>query len=241
MNKTFTLLISFLLLAASGFALENRLTISSNSNTSIRVLIDGRAYQPDNARSEREISLTDLRPGIRNIKIYMENNPGRSRPGYNNRADRNMQLIYNANLYIRDGVDVDLSINRFGKVFIDEQVLDRTYGNNNRYDDEYGGGDWNRGNQPMNDRAFLQLKQSLAREQFEDARLNIAKRAINSFVSSSQVKELMAQFNFENNKLDLAKYCYRFATDKQYYYSVADGLNYSNSKNELMRFIQQQR
>ncbi len=241
MNRTFTLLFSFLLLASSGFALENRLTISSNNNTSIRVLIGGRTYQPDNARNDREVSLTDLRPGTRNIKIYMENNSGRIRPGYNNRTERNMQLIYNANLYIRDGVDVDLSINRFGKVFIDEQVLERTYGNNDRYDGNYGREDWNPGNQPMNDRVFQQLKQSLAREQFEETRLNIAKRAINSFVSCNQVKELMAQFNFENNKLDLAKYCYRYATDKQYYYSVADGLNYSNSKNELMRFIQQQK
>ena len=157
-----------------------------------------------------------------------------------------MQLLYNGNLYIKDGVDVDLSINRFGKVFVDEQALSRDTEYDDRYDnrnnDRNDNWDRDRNLQPMNDRSFLQLKQTIARESMDDSKLNFAKTAINnSSVSSSQVKELMAQFNFEANKLELAKYCYRFASDKQYYYSVADGLTFSNSKNELLRFIQQQK
>ena len=157
-----------------------------------------------------------------------------------------MQLLYNGNLYIRDGVDVDMSINRFGKVFVDEQTMTRDYDNDDRYDNRNNyrndNGNRDRNIQPMNERSFQQLKQTLTRETMEDTRLNLAKTVINnSSVSSSQVKELMAQFNFEANKLELAKYCYKFATDKQYYYSVADGFTFSNSKNELLRFIQQQK
>ncbi len=241
MNRTFILLLSFLLLASAGYALENRLTISSNINTGIRVLIDGRPYQLDNSRNDGEISLTDLRPGNRNMKIYIQTNAGRTRQGNTRSAGPAMQLIYNGNLYMRNGMDVDVSINRFGKVFVDEQAINRGYGNNDRYEDPYGGGDWNRGNQSMNENSFLQLKQALARERFEDTRVSIAKNGVNSYISSSQVKDLMGLFNFENNKLELAKYFYRFATDKQYYYSVADVLIHSNSKNELMRLIQQQK
>jgi hypothetical protein len=248
-------------LASAGYALQNRLTISSNSSSAIRVLIDGRTYQLDKNRNDREILLSDLQPGNRNIKIYGQKNSGRNAYG-NINNERNMQLLYNGNLYIRDGVDVDVSINRFGKVFVDEQVMTRAYeysdrydnGNNGRYDnsnsgrydngnnDRYDNRDRDRNLQSMSDRTFLQLKQTMARESMEESRLNLAKTMIINYnVSSSQVRELMAQFNFEPNKLEIAKYCYRFATDKQYYYSVADGLSYSNSKNELLRFIQQQK
>lgn len=246
MNKAFTLLLSMILfLASSGYAFQNRLTINSNSNSDIRVLIDGKTYQLDKNRNDRQMMLNNLRPGTRNIKIYMQkNNTNRWQGNINN--ERNMQLLYNGNLYIRDGVDVDVSINRFGKVFVDEQTINRDYEYDDRYDnrnnDRNDNWERDRNRQPMNDRSFLQLKQTLARESMEDSRLNLAKTVINnSSIGSSQVKELMAQFNFEANKLELAKYCYRFATDKQYYYSVAEGLNFSNSKNELLRFIQQQK
>lgn len=159
-----------------------------------------------------------------------------------------MQLIYNANLYIRDGADVDVSINRFGKVFVDEQTISRGYENDDRYynqdDDRYDDRDWNRNTRAMSDRSFQQLKQNLGRERFEDARVNMITMAIsnnNNYVSSQQVKELLGQFSFEVNKLTVAKHCYQFATDRQNYYSVADALNHSNSKNELMRYIQQQK
>jgi hypothetical protein len=246
MKRTFTLLFSFLLLASAGYALQNRLTISSNNNSGIRVLIDGRTYQLDKNRNNGEITLTDLRPGSRNIRIYAQKNNGRTWPG-NINTDRNMQMIYNSNLYIRDGVDVDVSINRFGKVFVDEQNLSRGYENDDRYgsrdDNRYDDRDWNRNMRAMSDLSFLQLKQNLDRERFEDTKLNMINTAIsnNNYVSSQQVKELLGQFSFEANKLTVAKYCYQFVTDRQNYYSVADALNHSTSKNELMRYIQQQK
>ncbi len=245
MKRTFTLLFSFVLLASAGYALQNRLTISSNNNFGIRVLIDGRTYQLDKNRNAGEISLTDMRPGSRNIRIYVQKNNGRTWQG-NNNMDRDMQLIYNGNLYIRDGVDVDININRFGKVFVDEQTMNRGYENNDHYDrndDPYEDRDWNRNARAMSDRSFLQLKQTLGRERFEDARLNMITTTIsnNNYVSSWQVKELLGQFSFEANKLTVAKYCYQFVTDRQNYYVVADALNHSNSKNELMRYIQQQK
>ena len=233
MKKTF----SFLFLVASyGYAFANKLTISSNSRYNIKVMIDGRFYQPDRNNNDAAFMISDLRPGNRNIQIYQQKNNGRGWQANNN--DRNMQLIYNGNLFIKQGFDVDISINRFGRAFIDEQPI-------NRYEEEGNGYDnspWNNGPQAMNDRSFQQLKQSMSRDAFEDARINIGKTAVaNNYASSSQVKELMQLFNFENNKLELAKYCYRFATDKENFYSVADGLQYSSSKNELMQFIQQNR
>jgi hypothetical protein len=132
MNKTFTLVFSMIFfLASAGYAFQNRLTISSNSNLGIRVIIDGRTYQLD--KNDRDILLSDLRPGNRNIKIYGQKNSGRNVYG-NINNEKNMQLLYNGNLYIKDGVDVDVSINRFGKVFVDEQAMNRDNGYDNRYD-----------------------------------------------------------------------------------------------------------
>ena len=94
----------------------------------------------------------------------------------------------------------------------------------------------------MNDRSFMQLKQTISRESFDDGKINIAKVAIaNTYLTSNQVKDLLSLYNFENSKLDLAKYCYRFAIDPGNYYVVADALTYSTSKNDLMKYIQQNR
>ncbi len=235
MKKTFTLLISMIILGASaGYAYQNKLTISSNNQNLLRVQIDGRFFQLN--KNDAEIIINDQRPGTRNIKVYQQRNNGRGWQGNN---ERNMQLLYNGTLTIREGYHVDVTINRFGKAFIDERAIGRSY-----YDDDedgyYNQNDWNR--QPMNDRSFMQLKQSLSRESFDDARMNIAKAAVaRNYLSSYQVKDLLSLFAFENSKLEMAKYYYRFTTDPGNYYVVADGLNYNSSKNELMRFIQQNR
>lgn len=236
MKKTFTLLISIVILGASaGYAYQNKLTISSNNKNLLRVQIDGKYYQLGS--NDSEIMLNDQRPGTRNIKVYQQRNNGR---GWQGNSERNMQLLYNGTLKIREGYHVDVTINRFGKAFKDEQAMGRSY-----YDDDDRTGyneenNWNR--QPMNDRSFMQLKQTVSRESFDDARMSIVKAAIgNNYLSSYQVKDLLSLFSFENSKLDIAKYCYRFATDPGNYYVVADMLTYNSSKNELMRFIQQNR
>ncbi len=237
MKKTFTLLFSMIFLGASvGYAFQNKLTISSNNKSNLRVQIDGKFYQLSN--NSAEISLNDQRPGTRNIKVYQQKNNGRGWQGNN---DRNMQLLYNGNLTIREGYHVDVTINRFGKAFIDERAMNRydddDYANNNGYGEQ---NNWNR--QPMNDRSFTQMKQTISRESFDDAKMTIAKAAIaNNYLSSYQVKDLLSLFSFENSKLEMAKYYYRYATDSNNYYIVADALSYSTSKNELMRYIQQNR
>jgi hypothetical protein len=238
MKKIFTLLFSMIFLAASaGYAYQNKLTISSTHKSLLKVQIDGRFYQLGN--KEAEISLTDLRPGTRSIKVYQQRSNGRGWQGSN---ERNMELLYNGRFTIREGYHVDISINRFGNAFVDERAISRNY-NADDDDDRTGYGDqnnWNR--QPMNDRSFMQLKQTISRESFDDGKINIAKVAIaNTYLTSNQVKDLLSLYNFENSKLDLAKYCYRFAIDPGNYYVVADALTYSTSKNDLMKYIQQNR
>lgn len=237
MKKTFTLICSMIfLLVTNSFAWQNRLTISSNYKGSIKVLIDGRFYEP--GKNNDEILISDQRPGNRNIKVYQQQNNERGRRG---NRERDMELLYNGNLFIKDGFDVDVSINRFGKVFIDERVMDRNNGyENDEHDNRNNGngnGKWNK--QPMNERSFMQLKQTIGNESFDATRANILKTAVvENSLSSYQVKLLLGLFSFENSKLEMAKYCYRFVYDAPNYYMVADVFTFSNSKTELMKYIQ---
>ena len=232
MKKIFTFLI-VLLTSISSFAFSSRLTVSSsNNNDRIRVVVDGKNYQSNNRRGA-DIIIDDLRAGYHSIKVYKATN---NRSIFNSNS---MKLLYNGNVYVRNGYHTDILINRFGKALVDERQIQR-------YDDDddnnYNGYDWNWNSQPINERSFEQLKQSIRRESFDDTKLSIAKTAIrDQAVSTTQVRELLGLFSFEQNKLDLAKYCYQYTTDYNNYYLVANSFGFSSSKNELLRYIEQNR
>ena len=130
-------------------------------------------------------------------------------------------------------------INRFGRVFIDEQLISEQYNDNNQYDN------WNNQNnnplsQAMSPTSFEQLKQIVSNERYENTRLTIAKQAISvNMFSAQQAKELISVFTYENNKLDIAKTMYTRTIDKNNYVIVYDVFSYSSSKEDLARFIQQ--
>lgn len=232
MKKTFTFLTFLFFIALSATAFSNRLTISSNNdNPDIRVQVDGKNYQLGR-NSQDDIVIDDLRAGYHNVKVYKSSG---SRRGWGNQSN-NLKLLYNGNIIIRSGFHTDITINRFGKAFVDERQIQRYEDDGNNYDNY----EWNR--QPMNERSFEQLKQSIRRESFDDTKLSIAKTAIrDQAVSTTQVRELLGLFSFEQNKLDIAKYCYQYTTDHNNYYLVANSFAYSSSKQELMRYIEQNR
>ncbi|MEO7265888.1 MAG: DUF4476 domain-containing protein [Ferruginibacter sp.] len=224
--------------------MQSRLSISTAGKNNFRIMLDG-SYINAQQMADGEIIINNIRAGNHNIKVYQQNsgyyNHNDSRRNSNQRMQQ--QLVYDGNIYIKAQYHVDVTINRFGKAFIDEQRMDdNMYGNgyNENWSNGNSGG-WNN-NAAMNPRDFMIMKQSIARETFENMRLSIAKQAITGdYFSVQQVMELMQLFSFENNKLDIAKYAYRFAADKNNYYQVADALGYSVSKEDLMRYIKQNR
>ena len=247
MKKMFTLIPIFLLFAATSFAVNNRLSVSSVNDQQIRVIVDGRTYQQSRA-SNSEIELNDLSVGYHSIKVYRGVRGGRGRV--------EQVLIYNSNLYLRNGYHTDITINRFGKAFVDEQVLGKYEGQNGGYGNSgygnsgnghgsagngnAGNGSWNQ--QAMSERNFTQLKETLKQEKFDDNRIAIAKTAIRGqWISTAQVRDLLAVLSFEQNRLDLAKFCYQYSSDFENYYLLANAFAYSSSKSEFMRFIEDNR
>ncbi len=248
MNRIFTL-VTFLLLSTAVFAGwdDGRLSITSMSVNPIRVMVDGRQVQVGN----REFRISNLNPGYHRVQIYAvnyNNNNNRRRGIFGNNRD---ELIYNTNLNIRRGIHTDIVVNRFGKVFVDEQMIDSRYDDewNNRDDRNNGGwgndrnndGWGNNGNnryQPMDQQKFQQLKQSVERSNFDDDKMELLRSVLpNNAVNTQQVKELVQLMSFEKNKVEFAKYAYRYTTDRNNYFIVNDAFNFGTSKTELTRYI----
>ena len=230
MKKTFTLLTA-LCLSVILFG-QSKLSITNSGNGDLRVMIDGLKY----ITSGQEISFGNLKSGNHTVKIFRAAND-RSRYGANNRGN-NYQLVYSTNIMLKQQYHVDIIINRFGKAFVDEQLINGGYSNNDEDwgdNDGYEVGDSKR---PMDKNNFLDLKQSIAIESFQDSKLKIAKQFVSvNYFTATQIKELAGLFSFEDDRLNFAKFAYDYTVDKRNYFVVNDVFSYSASKETLMDYI----
>ncbi|MFZ1452230.1 MAG: DUF4476 domain-containing protein [Ferruginibacter sp.] len=232
MKKTSTLLTA-LFFSAILFA-QSKLSISASGNADIRVMVDGIRYTSNG----RDIVISNLKNGNHTVKIFRASNE-RNRYNGNNRSN-GYQLVYSNNLFVKPQYHVDITINRFGKAFVDEQVISGGY---NDDDDDWGVDNndqyYDRGSRrAMDNNAFQQLKQSIGNESFDNTRLKVAKQFIaTNYFTTAQVKELVLLFSFENSRLDIAKYAYDYTVDKGNYFLINDAFSFSNSKDALMDYI----
>lgn len=202
MKKTCTLLMA-LLLTGILFA-QSKLSIFAAGNSDIRIMIDGRKYPTNN----NMVMLNNLNSGYHSVKIFRVGNE-RNRNQFNFRNNR-YELVYNSNLYLKPQYHTDITINRFGKAFVDEQLSgngdfeetedDWGVDNKDHYYDNYN-------RRVMENSAFQQFKQTCEKEPFDNTKIKIAKQFMPmNYFNTVQVKELVGIFSFENNKLDMAKY-----------------------------------
>jgi Domain of unknown function (DUF4476) len=236
MKKISTLLFSSLfslsLLAYDG----SRLSISTTSNNSdLKIEVDGRRFN----MQDNSITLSNLNEGYHSVKIFKDKRKNGNGNGFG--FGRRQEVVYSSSVYLKRGFHLDITVNRFGKVLVDERRMDRNdeWYNEDEYDDHNGGGDWDNGyGNVMSSREFESVKEQIRKEWFENNRLTSAKTIIdkNNF-TAQQTKEMVLLFGFENNKLEIAKYAYRKTVDKQNYYVVNDAFTFSSSKDELARFI----
>lgn len=237
MKQLFTLLL-LITASTSSMAYNNRLSISStDNNAALQVYVDGR-LQNSNQRYNRSIEINDLRSGYHAIKIYKQYYTGNGRG--NGRHNRNVKLLYSGSVYIRNGYHTDMVINRFGRVFTDENVLQNRNDNDDDYYNDDDAYDWNRNT--FSNEKMARLRQTISQESFDDNRLAILKSAVrDQNISTAQVTELVSLFSFEKSKLDAAKYCYTYCSDAENYYLVANSFSYSSSKTELLQYIERNR
>ena len=230
MKKIFTLLISSLfslsLLAYDG----SKLSISTigNKQTEFRVEVDGRKIQ----MKDNVVTLNNLSSGRHNVRVFRVKKGG-------NIFSRKQELIYASSVNLRPGFHLDITLNRFGKAFLDERRIERyddwfDEGYDDLYEDDFA--------QVMPAGEFAQVKAAIDKEWLETNKLKSASFIIEqNYFSTQQVKELMQLFHFEQNRLELAKKAYRRTVDKHSYYQVNELFHFSSSKDELARFIRESR
>ena len=258
MKTFFTFLFSSIFAFVSVANDGPRVTISSINKSKLYVEVDGHRYN----MKDNEISIRDLRSGNHTIKVIREmkkNNRGWIFGTGNNRNE----IIYNSRIQLRNGYHIDILINRFGKVFVDERRIDRNddwyeedddwndrgrdtdkdRDRNRNYDyDNRNNRDDNNNGRVISDQEFRQVRESLRREWFENTRVTTARQIVDrNYFNSRQVKEIVQLFSSENNKLDLAKYAYGKTVDKQVYYIINDVFAMNNSREELARYIREYR
>lgn len=243
MKKIFTLLVIALTsIQVMARDLDGVLSITQIGKANYLVEVDGRIVNDRNG----EIFLDNMAPGKHFVQVYYWKET-RSRGWFRN--DRQKQFIYNNAIYVKPRTHTDIIINRFGKVFVDENMIndvyDRRDGDRDRdWDrDRDRGRDYDRDNRDgyfnaMDLRSFEMLVQTMKRESFDNGKTSIAFQAIDrNYFTSEQVKQLMNTMSFDKGKVEVAKAAYRKTIDKNNFFIVYDALSFSSSKAELVDFV----
>lgn len=213
-------------LVASAFS-SNYLGVSITSVRPLsRVVIDGRTYRPN---SDKIVEINNLRQGYRTINIYVISS---------GRSIYHDQLLYSDRIFFRAGYYTDIIISRSGRAYIDSEKMvmqgwEFDYPN---YGNDYNGHKvmdataFQQLKSAIQNESFEQTRKSILQGAIMD----------NAF-ETLQVKELLNLFNFEDSKLEFAKRMYNVTVDKEKYGQVYHVFNFSSSKEALSKFILEQR
>lgn len=141
MKKIFTLLASFILTISLFAAARPKamLTIQSYDQSDIRVVIDGRRFEPNTSY----MRIRDMQPGYHQVKIYRER-----RTGFFTIFGQRYDMVYNNSIFVRPQSSTMITIDRFGRAIVSDNRMngrnydredrgwgnDRSWGNNNDYD-----------------------------------------------------------------------------------------------------------
>jgi hypothetical protein len=122
--KTIFTLFASMFLALSVFAdhpkAAGKLTIRSFDRDDIKVMIDGKHFDP----RHNSLMIQQIRPGHHRVKIFRE------RRGFWDVFGRRYELVYNSSIHFHPNTHVLLTIDRFGRVRMEErQIWNKGRGN----------------------------------------------------------------------------------------------------------------
>ncbi len=245
MKTIFTLLASTIM-SASLFAADARpkssLIITTNDRSNIRVVLDGKNFEPNNTT----FRIDGIDDGLHAIKVYKQRNTG-----IFSLSGRRFELVYNSTISLRKKMETVITIERNGRASIMESKIGRgrdwnddrdgVYGNDR--DGQWGDYDSHEGYaSTMSAREFDMVLRSIDKEWLESNKLKSAVQVARSnALTAAQVKQMVQLFGFENNKLELAKQAYANTVDKRNYSIIFDVFSFNTSKSDLERYIRTQR
>ncbi|HEY6502345.1 MAG TPA: DUF4476 domain-containing protein [Chitinophagaceae bacterium] len=229
------------------------LTVKSADAGDIRVVLDGRRFEP----GFNSVAITGVETGYHTIKIYRQRGNGMF-----SIIGKRYEMVYSTSLMIKAKTHVQLTIDRFGRTSITETKIrgnrdwdrdrdgrgwdndrDRDRSFDFDHDGKFGDYDSHSGyERGMDDREFRLVLQSIEKEWLETNKLKSATQIVRTNnLTSAQVKQMVLMFSFESNKLDLAKLAYQNTVDKRNYFIINDAFSFNSSKDELARFIRNAR
>jgi hypothetical protein len=253
MKTIFTLILLVITYTVSAHPNDGKLSITNLGNQRLLVEVDGRRLENRRGDDDKFVLIPALSTGMHTLKVYVL-------AGGRTGVTRKPNLIFLKNINVRAQYHIDVVINRFGRVLYDElSMRDPNYEdtdendwyndrNRDRVNDYYPGRDDrdrprdrdNRYDRPMSDQSFAALKETLAKERFDNSRVTIAKQVIDqNYFTAEQVKQLTLMYSFDSYKLDLAKYAYKNTVNKQDYFILYEVFSFSNSKDDLANYIRQ--
>jgi hypothetical protein len=250
MKTIFTLLLSSLFSLSSMAYNGTRLTVTSVSNSNkMFVEVDGRRYSLD----AHTVTLTNIRPGVHTVRVLRE---VKRKKGWNiDIWSKKEDVIYSIKATLKNGYDFDIVVNRFGKVMIDERMIDDYDDWYNDDDDYYDNNDRGWDNSPANrdnDRDLENNRNDRNNHDYDNDRTDRNERDSrndrdndyddNHSRAMSNSDFIMAKENlrkewFENNRVTTAKQ----VIDKDYFTSqqvkeLVSLFTFENNKLEIAKY-----
>jgi hypothetical protein len=255
--KTIFTLVTSLFMSIAVFAAGKPmsiLTIKSADNADIRVVLDGKRFEPN----ENSMMIRGIEDGYHSIKVFRKR-----QHGFFDMAGRRYELVYNTTIAIKRRTHLFITIERNGLVSMQENRIrkdwdqqdrnwdserdndnDHGYGKKDRdsdfdQDDQWGEYDSHEGYASgMNDREFRNVLQAIDKEWLESNKFKSASQVVKTnSLTTAQVEQVLMLFSFENNKLEIAKQAYTNTVDKRNYGRLFDVFSFNSSKKELERYI----
>jgi len=231
----------FLIVLLSGFITlsvsAQTITITlngTNKNTNYQVVLDGTSFYSNssieaNNRStsvKKDFILDDQELGSHTIEVYrFRGNPGTVNSGTNTNTSGN--AIYSNTFQLRQGYDMNISINGNGQVaFSEKRVTNNRPGNNNV--------------SPMTYYRFNQLMKTVRSRSTQTSKIAAERDAFlntSNYFSTDQVRQLLLLVSSEYRRVELAKLAYRRVTDPSNFTQIYSIFNNMASRNEMNAFI----
>ena len=201
-----TVLLVFVFMVSNANA-KSKLSISTSMPTAMKVVIDGhKFYSQDNS-----LTINNLQPGYHDIAIYYIKNGRDFNSFYSNGNNGYWKKAVSRQVVVRNNFQYDITINRFGKAFFDQ---DYYYGSSNNWDDDdyndnnnyYDYNDNDGYNENYNDWDYFRKggDNKNSQQNTNPIRNNNYLPAMNSNIFN-QVKQTMQEQSFESSKLTFAK------------------------------------
>jgi len=223
-----TILVALIFTSINASA-KSKLTVSTTMPTAMKVIIDGQKfYSQDNY-----ISIRNLQPGYHNISIYYIKTGRDFNNFFNNGNGSYWKKAASRQVVVRNNYQYDITINRFGRAFYDQDYYYSNNNNNNGWrtdgsnteasddDEEFdtpdNSFDFNSGyNEDYNDVDFFKKKPNNVvgdnknynnTNNYNDDRNNNYNNKYKPMSNEmfAQVKQTLQKTSFESSKLSIAK------------------------------------